>query len=81
MAQQVKDPVLSLLWLWLQLWRGFNQLAQELRPAAGMAKKKKRKKKKKLDGTYGVFPTSTTIFTRHVIILKMRCKAEGNISQ
>ena len=48
MAQQVKDPVLSLLWLWLQLWRGFNQLAQELRPAAGMAKKKKEQRKKNL---------------------------------
>ena len=24
MAQQVKDPALSLLWLWLQLWRRFH---------------------------------------------------------
>ena len=24
MAQQVKDPVLSLLWLWLQLWHRFD---------------------------------------------------------
>ena len=24
MVQQVKDPVLSLLWLWLQLWHGFD---------------------------------------------------------
>ena len=24
MVQWVKDPALSLLWLWLQLWRGFN---------------------------------------------------------
>ena len=24
MAQQVKDLAFSLLWLWLQLWHGFN---------------------------------------------------------
>ena len=24
MAQWVKDPALSLLWLWLELWRGFD---------------------------------------------------------
>ena len=24
MAQQVKDPVLSLMWLWFLLWRGFH---------------------------------------------------------
>ena len=24
MAQQVKDPALSPLWLWLQLWRGLD---------------------------------------------------------
>ena len=24
MAQKVKDPVLSLMWLWLQLWHGFS---------------------------------------------------------
>ena len=24
MDQQVKDPVLSLLWPWLQLWQGFS---------------------------------------------------------
>ena len=24
MAQQVKDPVLSLLWFWLQPWLGFD---------------------------------------------------------
>ena len=25
MAQQVKDSMLSLLWLWLQLWHEFSQ--------------------------------------------------------
>ena len=40
-----KDLVLSLLWLWLQLWRRFP--AQELPHGASVAKKKKEKKKEK----------------------------------
>ena len=38
MAQRVKDPVLSPLWLWLQLWHGFDPWAWELLQAMGMAK-------------------------------------------
>ena len=47
MAQQVKDPVLPLLWLRSLLWCGFQSLAQELPRAEAMTKKKKKKKKKK----------------------------------
>ena len=36
LAQWVKDPALSLLWLWLFLWVQF--LAQELSYTAGAAK-------------------------------------------
>ena len=39
MAQQLKDPLLSLLWQWFILW------PQELLHAVGAAKKKKKKKK------------------------------------
>ena len=39
MAQQVKEPMLSLLWLWLQLWHGFDSWAQELPCTKGVAKK------------------------------------------
>ena len=35
----------------------------------------------KLDGAYGAFPRSTSIFTWHMTLPKMSCKAEGNISQ
>ena len=42
MVQWVKDPALSLLWLWLLLVRS---LAQELLHDTGMAKKKKTESK------------------------------------
>ena len=29
MAQWVKDPALSLLWLWFQLWHRFNSWPRE----------------------------------------------------
>ena len=35
LAQQVKDLVLSLLWLWLQPWRGFDPWPRELPNAMG----------------------------------------------
>ena len=41
MAQRVKGPALSLLWLWLLL--KFLLLTQEILHATGMAKKKKKK--------------------------------------
>ena len=47
MAQQIKDPALSLLWLGLPLWHEFKSPAQGLLHAMGEAKKKKKKKKKK----------------------------------
>ena len=43
MAQWVKDPALSWLWLWLLLWQGFNPDPGTLH-AAGAAKKKKKKR-------------------------------------
>ena len=43
MAQQIKDPALSLLWLGLLLWHEFKSLAQGLLHAMGEAKKKKKK--------------------------------------
>ena len=46
MAQQVKDPGLSLLWLWFQLWHRFDPWAQEPPHAPGVAKKKKNTKLK-----------------------------------
>lgn len=48
MAQQVNDPVLLLLWLWLQLWHGFKYLAQELSHAMGVAKNQTKTNKQKL---------------------------------
>ena len=42
MVQQVKDPVLSLQQLGLQLWHGFNAWARKLPHAKGMTKKRKR---------------------------------------
>ena len=41
LAQRVKDPVLSLLWLRLLLWQGVQSLAQELARATDVSKKKK----------------------------------------
>ena len=41
MAQQIKDPALSLLWLGLLLWHEFKSPAQGLLHAMGEAKKKK----------------------------------------
>ena len=49
-AQQVKDPVLSLLWLSLLLWVGFNPWPQNFcmpRTPPKTNKQKKKKKKKK----------------------------------
>ena len=42
MAQQVNDPVLSLLWLRSLLWLGFDPWPQEIPHAKGAAKKKKK---------------------------------------
>ena len=41
MVQQSKDLVLSLQWLGLLLWLGFDPWTWELPHATGMAKKKK----------------------------------------
>jgi len=41
-AQQVKDLVLSLLWLWLLLWYRFHPWSRETQHALGVAKKKSR---------------------------------------
>ena len=46
MVQQVEDPVLSLLWLRLLLWRGFSPRLGE-RPAMGTAKKPRNQNKAK----------------------------------
>ena len=42
MAQWVKDLVLSLLWLWLQLWCGLDPWPWNFLIAMGLAKKKER---------------------------------------
>ena len=42
MVQQVKDPALSVLWLWIVAVVQVRSLAQELACAAGTAKKKKK---------------------------------------
>ena len=62
MAQQVKDALLSLLWLGSLLWREFSPWAQELPHATDMPPpQKKRKKEKKYqpvlkaDGKLGLF--------------------------
>lgn len=47
MAQQVKDPVLSLLWLRSPLGHGFDPWPRNLHMPTGTAKKKKKKKKKR----------------------------------
>ena len=39
MAQRLNHPALSLLWLWLLLWCGFNPSS---RPAVGEAKERKK---------------------------------------
>ena len=45
-AQQVKDLVLSLLWLWLLLQRGFDPWARNVHMVQAWPKKKKKKKKR-----------------------------------
>ena len=42
MLQQVKDPALLLLWLWLQLWCRFRTWPRNFRVAVGASKKKKK---------------------------------------
>ena len=57
MAQQVKDLVLSRLWLWLQLWHRFDpwhRTSACLR-SSQKKKKKKKEKKKKLILNYIIF--------------------------
>ena len=44
MAQGIKDPAFSLLWLGLLLRREFDPWPQKLPYAVGMAKQKKKKK-------------------------------------
>ena len=46
-AHQVKDPVLSLLWLWLQLWCGFNPWPRNFYMPWAWPKKKKKNTKPK----------------------------------
>ena len=48
MAQQSKDLVVSLLWLGLLLWHGFDPWLWNLRV------RQKKKKKKKICGTEGL---------------------------
>ena len=53
MVQQFKDPVLSLLWLWLQLWHMFDPWpgkfpmlqVQPKKPTSPQKKKKQNPKK------------------------------------
>ena len=47
MAQQVKDPVLSLLWFGSGLWRGFDSWPGNFRTLQAQRGKKKKKKKKR----------------------------------
>ena len=44
MAQQVKDPALSLLWLWLHLWLGVDPWPGNFHMLRMKPKKKKKKK-------------------------------------
>ena len=63
-AQQVKDPVLSLLWLSLLLWVGFNPWPQNFcmpRTPPKTNKQKKKKKKKKKKGSKYIFPSAFQI--------------------
>ena len=46
-AKQVKDPVLPLLWLWLQLWCRFDPWPRNFHMLWGVAKKTKTKQKQK----------------------------------
>ena len=41
MVQHVKDPELSLLWLWLQLWHRFDPPLQKTSHSVVVAKKEK----------------------------------------
>ena len=47
MAQWVKDLALSLPWLWLLLWHGFDPLLENFHMTRVQPKKKKKKKKEK----------------------------------
>ena len=47
MEQQVKDPALSVQWLWSLLWCRFNFCPGNFHMPKTPAKKKKKKKKKK----------------------------------
>ena len=58
MAQQVKDPALSLLWLWLQLWRWFDPWPGNFHMPQGWQKKKKKKKKSRISLASDFTPTA-----------------------
>ena len=47
MVQRVKDPSLLLLWIWLQLWRGFDSWPGNFCMPQTQAKKKNLNKEKK----------------------------------
>ena len=47
MGQQVKDLALSLLWLCLQLWRGFDPWPGHVHMTQARPKKKKKERKQK----------------------------------
>ena len=51
MAQQVEDPTLSLLWLWSQLWHGFDPWSRTS-TCLGHSQKTKQNKSKKTLGEY-----------------------------
>ena len=55
MVLRVKDPALSLLWLWLQLWCG-STFVQELPHASDMTKKKKPTKRPPPKKNYDIYP-------------------------
>ena len=61
-AQQVKDPVLSLLWLWLLLWHRSSPWPGNL-ACHGLCQQKLKKKKKKKITQYLVFGTRGLFFT------------------
>ena len=66
MAQQVKDPALSLLWLGLNPWPG--QLLQAL----GIAKNQKKKKKKNKQKTKKKQKKMDCKKNKHVVFLGQR---------
>ena len=72
MAQQVKDPSLSLLRLWLHLWRGFNPRPGNFHVPWVQPKKKRKDLLTNGSNFYPIKKKKTLILKKFLYLIKIK---------